>query len=129
MSIKMQLMSVALAAVTAGAACASYSQGGGTDQLLNERTTLLVENNNWADMTVYVVRNGIRARVGTVPSFGRARFVLSDALVGGSGELRLLADPIGSNNRFLSDPIHLGPGQQVRFRLENNVQLSSYSVY
>jgi hypothetical protein len=43
--------------------------------------------------------------------------------------LRLLADPIGSSQVFVSQPIHVQPGQQVRFRLENNVQLSSYSVF
>ncbi|MGH7468537.1 MAG: hypothetical protein ACRENP_11305 [Longimicrobiales bacterium] len=129
MSIKMQLLNVALAAAAMGSACASNSQGPQSDQSLSRQTTLLVENNNWSDMAVYLVRNGLRARVGTVPSFSRARFVLSDALVGGVADLRLLADPIGSNQKYLSDPIRLGPGQQVRFRLENNVQLSSYSVY
>jgi hypothetical protein len=122
----MHLLGAALVAAVGLGACAPLSQGAET---MDKRTTLIVENNNWADMTVYLVRDGMQSRVGSVPSLSRSRFVLSDALVGGLGEIRLLADPIGSSQRFLSQPIHVLPGQQVQFRLENNVQLSSYSVF
>jgi hypothetical protein len=126
MSIRKHLLSAALIAAGLGA-CAPQYQGNQAGQPAAKNTTLIVENNNWADMTVYVVISGFRARVGSVASFSQARFVLSEALIG-AGAIRLLADPIGSNQAFISDPIHVNPGQQVRFRLENNVRLSSYSV-
>ena len=129
MSSKKYLVHAALLAVIALSACAPVSRGGQAGEFQQEKATLLVENNNWADMAIYLVRDGMRTRLGTAPSLGRTRFVLPDAMIGGSGELRLLADPIGSTQRFLSQPIHVTPGDQVRFRLENNVQLSSYSVY
>jgi hypothetical protein len=126
MSVNMHLLGVALAAVLGSGACAPLTQSAAGPET---RATLLVENNNWADMNVFLVRDGMRTRVGSVPSLSRSLFVLSDAMVGGAGELRLLADPIGSSQVFVSQPIHVQPGQQVRFRLENNVQLSSYSVF
>jgi hypothetical protein len=127
MSIKMHLLRAALVVVSGLSACAPH--GGQVSPVFREQTTLFVENNNWSDMTVYIVRDGMRSRVGSIPSFTRSRFVLSPAMIGGVGEIRLLADPLGSNQRYLSEPILVNPGQQVRFRVENNVQLSTYSVY
>jgi hypothetical protein len=125
-----QLSCAALIAVSGLAAgCASVSQSAHSDGTAASRTTLVVENNNWADMAVYLVQNGMRARIGTAPSFGRSNFVLPDALIGAGGRIRILADPIGSSQGYLSDDILVGRGQQVRLRLENNVALSSYSVF
>ncbi len=93
-----------------------------------DRSTMVVENNNWSDMTVYILRDGIRTRLGSVPSMGRSSFKLTSALVGGTGELRVLADPMGSAQKWMSQPLLIVPGSQVIFRLENNVQLSTYSM-
>ena len=128
MRIQRYLNSAALIVVFAGA-CTPMTQNAGVDGAATERTTMLVENNNWSDMTVYILRDGVRTRMGAVPSMGRATFVLSSALVGGTGEIRVQADPLGSTNKWTSQPILIVPGNQVRFRLENNVALSSYSVY
>ena len=105
------------------------TQGAGPSTgFTTDKTMLVVENNNWADMTMYLIRNGTRMRIGSVPSLGTERFVLSEAMIGGVGDIRILADPIGSSATWLSQPLVVMPGQEVRFRLENNVQLSSYSV-
>lgn len=128
MSIRGCILGAALVAMTGLGGCASKGPPGeaGADP---ERTTLTVENNNWNDMTVYVLRDGVRARLGSVPALGSSTFRLPDALIGGSGEVRLMADPLGSSARFTTQPIHVMRGQRVRFRLENNVQLSSYFVF
>ena len=129
MSIRRWVLSAALVATTGLGGCASKAATGEAGDTLRERTTLTVENNNWQDMTVYLVRDGVRARLGSVPALGRSNFTLPEALIGGSGEVRLMADPLGSSSRFTTQPINLMRGQQVRFRLENNVQLSSYLVF
>ena len=129
MSFRNGLMAAALAAVATLGACASTTGANGTAKAGPARSELLVENNNWQDMALYVLRSGSRWRIGSVPSFTRARFVLSDALIGGTGEIQLMADPIGSSTRFVSEPLFVQPGQQVRFRLENNLAVSSYSVW
>lgn len=128
MRIQRYLNCAALVAVFAGA-CTPMTRNAGVDGPSTEKTTMVVENNNWSDMTVYILRDGVRTRMGAVPSMGRATFVLSSALVGGTGEIRVQADPLGSSNKWTSQPILIVPGNQVRFRLENNVALSSYSVY
>lgn len=92
------------------------------------RTALVVENNNWQDMTVYLLRDGMRFRLGSVPSLARERFVLNSAMMGGTGTLQIIADPLGSNRAWVSEPFLVQPGDEVRFKLENNISLSSYMI-
>jgi len=130
MSFRNYVAGAAFAAVVGGSGCASAAKkSGGEAAHINDSATMVVENNNWQDMTVYLVRNGIRQRLGSVPSMGRANFRLGPGLIGGSGEIRLLADPLGSNVKFLSEPILIFAGRQVRFKVENNLSVSSYMVY
>ena len=127
MSVRKYLTGAALVIAATTGACAPATQTHGVDEF-SGRTTVVVENNNWQDMTLYVLRNGVRARLGSVPALSQARFVLSPTHIAGTGEVRILADPLGSSQKWTSQPINVSPGSEVRFRLENNVQLSSYSV-
>jgi len=129
MGKRMGNLAAALLASASLAACApALSQ---TDEYSYRETdaTLVVQNNNWTDMTLYVLRDGTRARIGAVNGLGQARFKLSSALVGGAGDIRILADPLGAGERFVSHPLNIMPGQEVRLRLENNIALSSYSIW
>lgn len=90
--------------------------------------TLSVENHNWSDVVVYAVRSGMRYRLGTVTSMQRAELAVPPALTVADGDLRLLLDPIGSRNVFVTDPILVAPGDQVLFSVENHLPLSSWMV-
>jgi hypothetical protein len=92
-------------------------------------TRLIVENNNWHDMVIYVMTGTQRARLGSVSSMTTSRFHISNTLAGGFGQLRLVADPIGSNRSFALPIINVVPGSEVQVRLENNIAASSYSVF
>ncbi|MEX2281351.1 MAG: hypothetical protein WEE89_02560 [Gemmatimonadota bacterium] len=129
MRMRNYLTSATFALAVGSVACAPMASHTNAGGMATERTTMLVENNNWADMTVYILRDGVRTRLGAVPSMSRSTFVLSNAMLAGTGELRVMADPLGSPHKWTSQPILLNPGNQVRFRLENNVSLSTYSVY
>ena len=74
-----------------------------------------VVNNNFADMTIYVMDSGTNFRLGDVTGKTTGRFTLDPNQVSPSGGLRLLADPIGSRDAFLSDPVSAGPGSFVVF--------------
>jgi hypothetical protein len=93
------------------------------------QTTVVVQNNNWLDMVIYVMNGTQRTRLGSVNSMSSARFRVTDALSGGYGQLRLVADPIGSNRAFALPMINVVPGAEVQVRLENNITTSSYSVF
>ncbi len=120
------------ATITVGAvACSS---AGTMDRPANAlagevEATVEVTNNNWADMVVYAQRNGVRVRLGTVTSMTTQAFDLPLPLLSGSGELFFVADPIGSDRAYRSPVVMVGRGQRVEFLLENNLALSSLSVW
>lgn len=93
------------------------------------QTTLVVENNNWSDMVIYVTRGASRTRIGSVTSMRTATFRITDSMAGGGyGEVRIIADPVGTDRTYTSPVINIVPGSQVQLRLQNNVQVSSFSV-
>lgn len=98
---------------------AAQARGGPPEAALH------VVNSNWSDMTVYAVRNGMRSRLGTVPSMEKRTFRLPGHIVVAGGDFRLEADPLGSSRRYQSPSLVVGPGQVVEWRLENNLSLSS----
>jgi hypothetical protein len=126
-----KIRSALVAIATAGAlgACApatEQAQLGAPES----QTTLVVENNNWSDMVIYLTRGASRARLGSVTSMGTAKFRISDAMSGGGyGEVRIIADPIGSERTYTSPVINIVPGSQVELTLQNNIQISSFSVF
>ena len=87
-----------------------------------------VTNNNWSDM-VRTQRNGVKVRLGTVTSMTTESFRLPVPLLSGSGELFFIADPIGSDRAYRSPVVMVGRGQRVEFMLENNLALSSLTVW
>jgi hypothetical protein len=89
-------------------------------------TTVIVENNNWLDMNVYVLRSGARLRLGTVPSIATRRFALPAGATIATNDVRLEADPIGSSRSFVSSPIPFIEGDDIIWRLENYLPLSSF---
>ena len=78
------------------------------------RTTLRVENQGFADMTIYAIRSGQRVRLGNAPGNSTMTFTIPSNLIFGATPLRFLADPIGSNRTPVSDEITVQPGDQVR---------------
>jgi hypothetical protein len=123
------LIALAAAAIIAGG-CASVT---GPTQHRNadaasERTTIRVNNHNWSDMTVYLVRNGTRMRLGSVSSLDTRTFEVPTSLLISAGEVRLMADPIGSTRVFTSPPVLIAQGQIAEWRLENSLALSSFWI-
>ncbi len=120
------------AAIAAGAAACTTAgtTGRPANALAGEiEATVEVTNNNWSDMVVYAQRNGSRMRLGTVTSMTTSSFDLPVAFVAGSGELFFVVDPIGSDRTYRSPAVMVGRGQRVEFLLENNLALSSLSVW
>lgn len=92
-------------------------------------TTVRVENFNWNDVTVFVVQNGVRTRLGTVTSMSTGSFRLPSQVLASTGSVRLLADPIGSSRGYMTEPILVRAGSQVAFNVQNSLTLSSVAVW
>lgn len=128
MRSQMSLVAVSLAASLTGCA----TTGGGQRSASSsdtDRTQVLVQNHNWADMTVYLERDGMRTRLGTVTTASTRVFVVPRGISSRSGSFRLLADPIGGSAPYMTAPLLIAPGQRVEFTIENHVNISSVAVW
>ncbi|HXG73055.1 MAG TPA: hypothetical protein VNJ04_20870 [Gemmatimonadaceae bacterium] len=103
---------IALLAVTlVGAGCAPSRTPG--PRVESEVTTLLVENQGYLDMTIYVLRSSQRVRIGTAGGSKSSRFTIPPDLISGIGVLTFIADPIGSSRTSVSEQIMVTPGDQI----------------
>ncbi|CAN5627664.1 MAG: hypothetical protein H0U67_05310 [Gemmatimonadetes bacterium] len=109
---------------------ACSTKGSQNQPAVSERQTRVeVTNHNWSDMRVYVVRAGNRFRLGTVSTMGTQVFQLPRALSSYTGGLQLVADPIGSREFYMTQPLSVIPGQLVSFKIENHLAISTVSVW
>jgi hypothetical protein len=88
---------------------------------------LVVQNQNFYDMDLYVVSEGVATRVGDVSGNSTARFRLDPSFFP-SAELRIVATPVGGNGRAFSGPLNVGPGQTIVFTIGSVLRQSSATI-
>ena len=93
------------------ASCGAQRRGPGVPQ---ERTTVRVQNQNFLDMTIYVLRNSQRVRLGTVGGVSTQVLTIPSNLIFGATPLRFQADPVGASRTPTSFEITVSPGDQVQ---------------
>lgn len=81
------------------------------------------------DVTVYLIHDGQRTRVGTVTAMATHDFVLAGWLLGVSHRISLVGDPFGSNEFVQSERVLVEPGQFVEWTLASILRNSYISVY
>jgi hypothetical protein len=80
-------------------------------------------------VNILVLHDGQRSRLGTVTATSTKDFVFPTHLLTDLGEVRLIADPVGSTSSLTTELIVLRPGTRVVWTLESSLQRSSLSVY
>ncbi len=97
-----------------------------------EPVTVHVDNNNWLDMRIYVVETSTSRRrwpIGNVTGKSTASFEIPDHLEADLGSLVLVAEPIGSRERLLTDRVQTWPGAIVDWSIRALLSQSFISVY
>jgi hypothetical protein len=76
-------------------------------------TTIDIQNEDFNDMTVYVLVNGQRTRLGI--AYGNKTTVLTIApyLINGTSYLRFVANPLAGNRTPVSEEIDVSTGDQL----------------
>jgi hypothetical protein len=85
-----------------------------------------VQNDNFLDVDVYVVSEGLPTRLGTVSGNSSGNFVIDGSLA--SQDLRIVATPIGGNGRASSGTVVASPGQTIDFRIGSMLRNSTVSI-
>jgi hypothetical protein len=93
-----------------------------------EVITIVVSNNNPLDITVYAVNQSMRIRLGTVSTASTQRFTLPLHQISPTGELQLLADPVGSRRTTTSELIHVFGGQAIEWTLQADLRQSTLTI-
>lgn len=105
-----------------GVACASARGGdegsSSASSPYHERpVTVSVENQSWNTIHVYVLAGGQSRSLGQLSSQNTATYEVPPSIMGSREEIRLVADPIGSREGFISDRILVRPGDSVSWTL------------
>ena len=116
-----------LSAATLLAACASGASRISSRAEL-QPISLTVTNQNWLDVNVFVVEGNSRFRVGQVGGNGSAMLSIPSSLVV-NGQVRLLADPIGSSDTYMTDMISVAPDEKVQLTVAPRMRMSSFAVW
>jgi len=85
------------------------------DGPVSDETRVRVENQNLADMTIYVYRGSQRMRLGRARGNGTTDLVIPKSMVSGVTELRFQAEPMGNQRGIISQPLPVTPGDLVDF--------------
>jgi hypothetical protein len=109
--MKLQSMFLALFLVSANA-CNAFRHSSDT-AVQSEPTRLVVDNQGFVDMTVYVVRNSQRLRIGTATGNQKTTLTIPQSIMSGITTLRFIADPIGGTRPSVSEEISVVPGDTV----------------
>ena len=89
---------------------------------------LIVDNRDWQDAQIYVLRGGQRIRVGTVPAVTRQVLIIRNSIIGGLGEVQLSADPIGSRWSHTSDRIIVPESGSIHWQVQLGMRTSWLSI-
>jgi hypothetical protein len=115
----------AAATVPVASAC-SHTQEAGGEVAPATAIGLHVKNDNFLDMDVYAVSDGLATRLGTVTGNSSRNFVLDATLA--VQDFRIVATPIGGNGRASSGAVSVSPGQTIDFTIGSILRNSTVFI-
>jgi hypothetical protein len=126
--VRVALLCTAILTVAPGCGLLSSRHRTPSDSPTRTQVSVAVESHNWNDITVYLVAGGLPQRLGMVTALGNASFVFPSHRLNSSAGVRLRALPV-AGRPFTSETILVQPGQMIMWTLENDLNISSFSVY
>jgi hypothetical protein len=114
----------ALALLLGASACGPPRQPGDSPDAQAEGATLVVQNQSWLDMNVYVLEGASaasRRRLGSVTGNSTGTLRIPGSAVGLGRPLRFVVDPVGSARTASSYEIQVRPGERVTITIPSTV--------
>jgi hypothetical protein len=89
---------------------------------LNPRaeTAVTVDNQNFLDMDVFLIRGGQRLRLGMVPGLSSRMLMVRPEVIGYGTEVQFELHPIGGRGNPLSETISVRPGDVIHLTIPPN---------
>ncbi len=102
-----------LAVVGLGACRGAPPETGVTPAEAEGSATVRIENQSFNDYTIYVVRSGMRMRIGRSTANRTTELTIPRSVVGLASPVSFIADPIGARRAPVSQEIVVRPGDIV----------------
>lgn len=80
-------------------------------------TAVTVDNQNFLDMNVYIVRGGQRIRLGMVPGLSKQILMVKPELIGYGTEVQFEVHPIGGRGNPITETISVKPGDVIQLTI------------
>jgi len=116
---------VAVAAAPATACSRAYTESGEVSPS-GSGLSLHVANDNFLDVDVFAVVDGVSTRIGTVTGSGSHDFSISPTLA--NRDLRIIATPIGGSGRASTGVLNVSRGQEIDFRVGSTLSNSTVII-
>jgi hypothetical protein len=79
-----------------------------------------VDNQNFLDMDVFIIRGGQRLRLGMVPGISSRILMVRPELIGYGTEVQFEVHPIGGRGNPITETISVRPGDVIRLTIPPN---------
>lgn len=125
------ILAGALTAMSPGPLWAQATDNAPTENAVAERkphAELVVQNNNWLDAHVYLVRGSMRTSLGFMTALGKREFELPSWATLPGNDVQILVHLIGGVS-YLTPVVNVYPGEVVELVVQNNLALSSTVVF
>jgi hypothetical protein len=109
-------------------ACRGPRQNVGPAPAEADGFSLILNSHHLLDVNIFVLHDGQADRVAMVPSSSSRAIVLPRWMLGQSNTIRLIAEPIGDDSRYMTDMLSVQPGQIIEFNVEGSLDRSSYTI-
>jgi len=86
-----------------------------------------IDNQNFSDMDIYVLRNGERWLIGQAGGLTKTTLTIRGA-IRGDGRVRLLAEPVGGVRPFATPTLIVPPGQSIFWTIGSDPATSTAST-
>jgi hypothetical protein len=123
----MYVRNIAACAALLVAACAPHRHA--EAPLSGDELQLEVANNNWSDVIIYMLHDGVRTRFIAVTAARSATAAIPTRYVSSNGTVQILVHRIGGNDEYVSPVVSVRLGRTVALTLESNLARSSLGVW
>ena len=121
------ILAGALTTMSSGPLWAQAPEDAPVENAVAEReppAEVVVENNNWLDAHLYVVRGGMRTSLGFITALGKKSFELPSRAYLPGDDVQILVHLIGGVS-LLTRAVNVYPGEVVKLVIQNHVALGT----
>ena len=95
----------------------------------SDSVTLEVENHNWSDVNIFVLKDGRRTRLTSATAAKTTTFAFHRRTFGRTGSFRLVVVRIGGRDRYVSDLLPLTERTSILLTVESDLRRSSVGIW